>query len=164
MSRILVTVTLLVSSLAAAQSVKYELDGQRLKVPHKVMYETSKATLLPSSGDALVYVSGYLEAKSYISTMRIEVHSDAMGNDGYNQALSEKRALAVAKALVRKGVDCKRLLPVGFGETKPIADNQTAEGRAQNRRTEFVNAALKGRAVGGMPLDGGGRVAGDPCK
>ena len=74
------------------------------------------------------------------------------------------RSIAVAKWLVGKGVDCKRLLPVGFGQEKPIADNKTAEGREQNRRTAFVNAELRKKPIGGMPVDGGGKVAGDPCK
>ena len=68
------------------------------------------------------------------------------------------------KASQAKGIDCKRLIPVGFGETKPVAPNDTPDNKAQNRRTAFVNAALKGKPIGGMPVDGGGKVAGDPCK
>jgi OOP family OmpA-OmpF porin len=53
---------------------------------------------------------------------------------------------------------------VGFGGSKPVASNTTPEGRGQNRRVAFINAALRGRAIGGMPLDGGGKVAsGDLC-
>ena len=96
--------------------------------------------------------------------MRIEVHSDNQGAADTNQKLTEARALAVAKALVGRGVDCKRLVPVGFGGTKPIADNGTPDGRAANRRTEFVNAAMRGHAIGGAPAEGGGHLAGDPCK
>jgi OOP family OmpA-OmpF porin len=95
--------------------------------------------------------------------MRIEVHTDNTGGSAFNQSLSEKRALEVAKALVAKGVDCKRLVPVGFGETKPRGDNSTPEGKALNRRTMFVNAGLRGRPIGGMPVEGGGKLAGDPC-
>ncbi|MSP61093.1 MAG: OmpA family protein [Myxococcales bacterium] len=109
------------------------------------------------------HVKAYLDAKAYISLLRIEVHTDAQGDDRYNQALSEKRALAVARWLAQHGVDCKRVIAVGFGETKPAADNATVEGRAKNRRTLFINAALRGRPIGGVPVDGGGRVAGDPC-
>ena len=149
----------------AAADVTYELENGALKVPHPVVYKTGKADVdVKQSAEALGYVAGYLEAKSYISRMRIEVHADSQGADEANQRLTEKRALAVARALVAKGVDCKRLLPVGFGETKPVADNKTAEGRAANRRTMFINAELRGRAIGGMPLDGGGVVAGDPCQ
>jgi OOP family OmpA-OmpF porin len=104
-------------------------------------------------------VRAYLEAKSYISSLRIEGH----GDDAASQALTEKRALAVARWLVAKGVDCKRLVAVGFGNTKPVADNSTPEGKAQNRRIAFFNAGLRGRAIGGEPLDGGGKLAGDTC-
>ncbi len=157
-------VLLLLSSSVAFAEPKYEIKDNELVVPHVVAYETGKANLKAESDDAIAFVKGYLDAKAYISTLRIEVHTDNMGGSEFNQAMSEKRALAVAKALVAKGVDCKRLVAVGFGETKPRADNKTAEGRAQNRRTTFHNAALRGRAIGGMPIDGGGKVAGDPCK
>ena len=106
----------------------------------------------------------YLDAKDHISSMRIEAHTDSQGAETVNQLLSEKRAVAIAAALVRKGISCKRLLPVGFGSTKPIAVNDTPEGRASNSRTVFATAALRGRPIGGMPLEGGGKLAGDPCK
>jgi OmpA-OmpF porin, OOP family len=163
MLRTLLVLTLFTAT-AAAEAPKFEIENGLLKVPFPVTFDTNKATLKAESAEAIAYVAAYLEAKSYISTMRVEVHTDAQGDDKYNQAMSEKRAFAVAKALVAKGVDCKRLIPVGFGETKPIADNTTAEGRAANRRTAFANAALRGKPIGGMPLDGGGAVAGDPCK
>jgi OOP family OmpA-OmpF porin len=54
-------------------------------------------------------------------------------------------------------------MPVGFGHTRPIVPNDTTENRARNRRVAFVRAALNGRSIGGEPLDGGGKVAGDPC-
>ena len=142
----------------------FELDGNNLKVPDPMLFETGSDTIKPESAPALEHVLAYLGDKTYISLMRVEVHSDSQGNADYNQALSEKRALAVARALVGKGVDCKRLIPVGFGDSKPVAPNDTADGRAQNRRTVFANAMLRGRAIGGMPVDGGGRIAGDPCQ
>ena len=129
-----------------------------------IAFVTGHAELAPESAPAIQHVAAYLAAKDYVTTLRIEVHTDAQGADTWNQTSSEARALAVARALVAAGVDCKRLLPVGFGETRPIAPNDTAEGRAENRRVRFENAALKGRAIGGMPLDGGGVIAGNPCK
>ena len=159
---------LLISSISlgtpAVADTRYELKGNELVVPHPIAFETAKDTVKPESDDAIAYVKGYLDAKSYISTLRIEVHSDNMGAEGGNQTLTEKRALAVAKTLVAKGVDCKRLIPVGFGSSKPVADNKTADGKAKNRRTQFFNAALRDKPIGGAPLDGGGKVAGDPCK
>ena len=71
--------------------------------------------------------------------------------------------MTVARWLVGKGIDCKRLIPVGFGETKPVADNKTPDGKAQNRRTDFINAELDGKAVMGMPVDGGAPKVLDAC-
>lgn len=138
----------------------YELDNHRLVLPHPIEFETGTTTLTGSSRHGLRHIARYLEAKTFISLLRIEGHV-APSPDA--QALSEKRAMVIARALVDAGVDCKRLIPVGFGDTKPVAANDTPEGRAQNTRIEAVNAALKDRPIGGMPVDGGGRVAGDPC-
>jgi OOP family OmpA-OmpF porin len=65
---------------------------------------------------------------------------------------------------VEQGIDCKRLISVGFGSSKPVADNATPEGRRQNTRIEIINAALRGKVIGGMPIDGGGILAVDPCE
>jgi OOP family OmpA-OmpF porin len=115
----------------------------------------------------LEVVASYLQAKPEITLLRIEGHTDNDGQAAGNQTLSEKRAMAVAKWLTVRGEKCDRLLPVGFGQMKPIAgsvDKQTPDEKNQNRRVAFVNAALKGKPIGGMPVDGGGKVAGDPCK
>jgi OOP family OmpA-OmpF porin len=152
------------SSNAPAKSASFELEGNMLKIPGPVVFKTDSDQLAPESSVVLEHVRNYLQAKSYISLMRIEGHLDGAGNSAALQTLSEKRAMAVARWLVAHGIDCQRLLPVGFGSNKPIADNRTPEGKAQNRRISFVNAALRGRAIGGFPLDGGGKVAGDPCK
>jgi OOP family OmpA-OmpF porin len=143
---------------------RFELEGSALKVPGPVWFETNSDKLKPESEPTLAHVEAYLRAKDYITLLRIEVHSDAQGNSAHNQALTEKRAFAVGRALVARGINCQRLIAVGFGETKPIASNTTAEGRAQNRRTVFVNAALRGKPIGGAPVDGGGKVAGDLCR
>lgn len=134
------------------------LDGNRLVLPSPVRFDGTMPT--SDSAPALDAAASFLQAKISISLVRVEGHTEPVEGA---QALSEARAMAVSRALVARGVDCKRLLPVGFGDTKPVAENTTPEGRDQNRRIELVNAMLLGRAIGGMPVDGGGRVAGDPC-
>ena len=163
MSALLLAATCSVSSLAAADPVRYELDGNQLKTPGPVVFETGSDQIRSESDSVLQFVKGYLNDKSYISLLRIEVHSDATGSSEANQVLTEKRAISVGRWLTAQGIDCKRLLPVGFGETKPVADNKTQEGKAQNRRVSFVNAALRGRAIGGMPVDGGAPAAAPVC-
>ena len=69
--------------------------------------------------------------------VRIEGHTDATGPDAYNQGLSERRANSVRSYLVSHGVDASKLTTVGYGESSPIADNGTREGRALNRRVEL---------------------------
>jgi len=73
--------------------------------------------------------------------LSVEGHTDAVGSAPYNQGLSERRAKAVVAYLVSKGCDGARLTPVGYGKTKPVATNDTAEGRAQNRRVDLVVSA-----------------------
>ena len=154
-------VVALLASTAVAQS--FALDGNKLKLPGPVIFEVGSDKLTADAAPALDHVAAYLKDKSSITLLRVEVHSDTTGNADYNQKLSEKRALAVAKALVSRGTECKRLVATGFGGTKPVAANDTPEGRAQNRRVDFVNAELRGHAIGGASSDGGGVVAGDPC-
>jgi len=69
--------------------------------------------------------------------VQIQGHTDSMGSDAYNQTLSEKRAGAVRDYMVSKGISADRLTVKGFGESKPVATNDTAEGRAQNRRVQL---------------------------
>jgi OOP family OmpA-OmpF porin len=149
---------------APPRRTPYQIENSRLVTPGPVLFQAGSDKLKPESEAALEHVRAYLADKTYISTLRIEVHSDNQGDPQKNQALTEQRALAVARALVKKGVDCKRLVAVGFGDSKPVADNRTPEGRAENRRVSFINAALRGRAINGMPLDGGGKsVSAELC-
>ena len=83
--------------------------------------------------------------KEYEKTIvQVAGHTDNTGSDAYNQTLSEKRAQAVASYLGAQGVQQVRLLVVGFGEGHPIADNSTADGRAQNRRVEITLSPVTG--------------------
>ena len=70
--------------------------------------------------------------------MKIEGHTDSTGSAAANMALSQQRAAAVVAWLVKNGIDRARLTPIGRGDTQPIADNSTDEGRAHNRRVELV--------------------------
>jgi OOP family OmpA-OmpF porin len=152
---------------APPKTVNFKVENGALKLPGPVVFETASDKLKPESDEVLAVVKDYLDAKPEITKLRIEGHTDNDGTKDGNQTLSEKRALSVAHWLSGKGVDCKRLLPVGFGQMKPVAgtpDKQTADEKAQNRRTAFVNAELKTHAIGGLPEDGGGKPAGDACK
>lgn len=150
---------LLMSFSSMAQD--YKLEGNEVKIEKQIVFETGTDKLKPESTAALEIIKQYLTDKSYISLLRIECHTDNPGNT--SQVLTEKRAFVICKKLVEMSIDCKRLIAVGFGSTKPVADNSTPEGKAQNRRVSFFNAALRGHLIGGMPADGGGQIAGDVC-
>ncbi|MFZ1452386.1 MAG: OmpA family protein, partial [Ferruginibacter sp.] len=70
--------------------------------------------------------------------VQIDGHTDSQGKDEYNQDLSDRRAASVKAYLVSKGIAEGRLSSAGYGETKPVADNNTAKGRASNRRVEMT--------------------------
>ena len=68
----------------------------------------------------------------------VEGHTDSVGSDAYNRKLSERRAKAVRDYLVREGIESSRLTTHGYGKSRPVASNDTAEGRAENRRAEII--------------------------
>jgi OmpA-OmpF porin, OOP family len=112
-------------------------DKKKVELAIKlVQFETGKATLLPASNKVLDDVADVLKKYPEYS-LSIEGHTDNQGDDARNLDLSQRRAKTCYDYLVAKGVDAARLSHAGFGETKPVADNTTAAGRAQNRRVEF---------------------------
>lgn len=148
---------------AATQPKPYALENNELKLTDPIVFADRSDKLLPRSEKALGVVRDYLSEKKVVTLLRIEGHTDASDDAEADQQLSERRALSVARWLLDKGVDCKRLIVAGFGSTKPLAANDTPEHKAQNLRIAFVNAALGGRAIGGTAADGGGKTAGDVC-
>ena len=144
-----------------AQAQDYRIENGEVVISKQVKFKTGTADLLPESDAALAIIKQYLEDKSYVSLLRIEANVNM--NAGTDQSLSAQRAKAVYSKLVSLGVDCKRLIAVAFGNNKPSVDNSTAEGRAANTNIKFVNAALRGHLIGGMPADGGGETVKADC-
>lgn len=106
-------------------------------VLHNIFFDYDKATLLQQSYNELHTLLGILQSHP---TMKIEIcgHTDGHGSIDYNQRLSENRARAVVDYLVSHGIDVRRLSFKGYGKSRPIDTNTTEEGRAKNRRVEFV--------------------------
>lgn len=102
-----------------------------------IEFDTGKATLKPASEKVLAQVLTLLNAQPDWK-MKIEGHTDSTGTKVGNQKLSQQRAAAVVAWLVKNGIAPARLIAAGLGDTKPIADNTTEEGRARNRRVELV--------------------------
>ena len=101
-----------------------------------VNFDFDKATIRPDGQPVLDEAIRTLKEEPDIR-VSVEGHTDAVGTDAYNRALSERRARAVAGYLVEGGIARSRLSTVGFGEANPVASNETDDGRAQNRRVEF---------------------------
>jgi outer membrane protein OmpA-like peptidoglycan-associated protein/tetratricopeptide (TPR) repeat protein len=102
-----------------------------------VFFETNAAQLTPASNVELDALVNYLES-STTANILIEGHTDNTGKEADNIILSEKRAIAIAQYLIKKGIADNRISTKGFGSSKPIANNNTVAGRAQNRRTSFT--------------------------
>jgi outer membrane protein OmpA-like peptidoglycan-associated protein len=102
-----------------------------------IEFDTGKATLKPESQKVLGDVLSLLQAQPDWK-MKIEGHTDSTGTKAGNLTLSQQRAAAVVAWLAENGIAHERLTAIGLGDTKPIADNATDEGRAHNRRVELV--------------------------
>ena len=108
-----------------------------IELKQTIFFETRKATIKAVSHALLDEVARALADRPSIR-VSIEGHTDSQGKDGYNLRLSNQRAAAVRRYLIGRGIAADRMVSKGYGETRPIADNRTAEGRSQNRRVEFV--------------------------
>lgn len=115
------------------------LDGDHIRIGEQVHFETGKAVILPDSDRLLAAVAAILNAHPEVRRVRVEGHTDNVGSERSNEELSRARADAVMKHLIVRGrVDPGRLEAAGYGETRPLDTNQTEQGRAANRRVEFV--------------------------
>lgn len=108
-----------------------------LIMPSNITFATAQSTILPNFYDTLNSVAKTLKEFDK-TTITVAGHTDNVGKDDYNQKLSQSRADAVAQYLSSQGVAGNRINSVGFGKTKPIADNSSEVGRAQNRRVEIT--------------------------
>jgi len=124
-------------------SVTRDGDNIILNMPGNVTFATNSADV--NAGFYPVLNSVGLVLTEYSQTV-VEVagHTDSVGSESYNLELSQRRAASVAAYLNSRGIDSQRLLTLGFGKARPIASNETAEGRAQNRRVEITLLPLTG--------------------
>lgn len=119
-----------------------DANGCSLRASLSVFFDTDSSVLKPASFAELDNMARFL-ADVPSATGVVEGHTDSVGADAYNLALSQRRADAVRKYLVDKGVAANRLQAKGLGEGQPAADNKTADGRAQNRRVVFQRTDIK---------------------
>ena len=117
--------------------IQREGDTIRLQAPENITFDTNRADVKPQFFPVLDQVA--YSVNQYPDTiLRIEGHTDSVGSAAYNQTLSENRAVSVRSYLMQRGVSPNRIEAYGYGLTRPIADNSTDWGRAQNRRVEML--------------------------
>lgn len=126
------------------------VESSQLKLAEQILFDVDKTTIRPESFRVLNAATHSMKDHPDMK-VRIEAHADSTGSPTHNQTLSEGRGNSVKYYLVSQGVEESRLTVVGYGETQPIADNNTASGRAQNRRVVF------------QITDGGSYQAQYPC-
>lgn len=108
-----------------------------ITLPEGVLFEFGKDKLLASAQNKLNQVAEALKTQDEHKIV-IEGHTDSVGTDEANLGLSERRAKAVRDYLVSKGVSAGSITSTGLGESRPVADNKSPEGRANNRRVEII--------------------------
>lgn len=122
---------------ATADSLSKELNNSGRVAVYGINFDTGKSILRPESDKVLTQIAALL-AFNPSWKLRVEGHTDNVGSDAANIALSEQRAGAVVDWLTRHGVDRARLSSIGLGDSSPVADNGSEEGRGLNRRVELV--------------------------
>ena len=133
---VLVAVCLLLPAPAVAQSrSNVTIQPDRIETGGGIYFEQGSARLRQESFAVLDQVVAALRHPGI--TLQIQVHTDSRGSGAYNLRMSHARAAAIYEYLVQRGVAAERLTYQGFGETCPVATNQTAQGRQANRRVVF---------------------------
>lgn len=126
------------ADLKRIADVKNESRGMVITLSGSVLFPTNESTLLPAAMVKLNEVADALIKGNPDSNITIEGHTDSQGQRQYNMDLSQKRAESVKAQLVSRGVAADRIKTVGVGPDRPIADNKSADGRANNRRVEII--------------------------
>jgi outer membrane protein OmpA-like peptidoglycan-associated protein len=134
------------ADLAKFASVKQEARGMVITLSGGVLFESGKSALLPSAQLKLNDVAKSLIQEDPDSKIVVEGHTDSQGAADFNQTLSQQRAQAVRDYLVSRGIASDRVTAQGFGFSRSVADNKSAEGRANNRRVEIVVQPASGQA------------------
>jgi len=128
-------------ALGKIAAVRQEARGMVITISGSVLFASGKSILLPGAQQRLDQVAEALRASD--RNILVEGHTDSRGPDAFNQQLSQGRAQSVMDYLVSRDVHNDRIRAVGMGSNRPVADNATAEGRANNRRVEIVIEAPK---------------------
>jgi OmpA-OmpF porin, OOP family len=135
---------LVYSNLRVASGGGMNMLGQKFTdakiVTHSINFDIDKASIRPESMGEINQIKAVLIANPDLK-FEIDGHTDNTGTPAHNLTLSQQRADAVKAELITLGIDASRLTTKGFGDTKPMTGNDTADGKANNRRVEFVRVS-----------------------
>jgi len=135
------------ADLAKFATVKQEARGMVITLSGSVLFASAKSDLLPAAQLKLNDVANALIKEDPLSKIVVEGHTDSQGGATYNQDLSQRRAQSVRDYLVSRGIAADRVTSQGFGPSRSIAENTSAEGRANNRRVEIVVEPKVAKAI-----------------
>ncbi|HEX2573667.1 MAG TPA: OmpA family protein [Polyangia bacterium] len=127
------------------------IKGNKIAIIEQVHFATDQDIILPESFPILKEVAGVIKAHTEIERVLVEGHTDIRANARYNKDLSNRRAQSVMRFLLNEGIETGRLRAEGFGQTRPLADNNTEGGMALNRRVEFTIEKWVGLPPGQLP-------------
>jgi outer membrane protein OmpA-like peptidoglycan-associated protein len=125
------------ASLAEVAKVKEEARGVVITLSGSVLFATGKSDLLPIANQKIADVAKALKDQGF-KALLVEGHTDSQGNAQKNEELSFRRAESVRQMLISQGLPADKIKAAGLGSSRPVTDNSTAEGRANNRRVEII--------------------------
>ena len=159
----IILVFMLASSSLFAENA-YKVQNNALVLPCTIQFDAHAYDVKEEANDPMIdFVAQYLKDKPYITKLRIEGHVYSEKSPEDNIKLSLQRAAMISYYLTTKGIDCSRLMPVAFGDTKPVAPTDECN-LEYNTRIDFFNAELNNKAVAGNAVDGFALKVFDPCE
>lgn len=123
---------------AVAAAPRVEVRDNKIEIREKIQFDYNKATIKEASFGLMSEIASVITKNPHIKKIQIEGHASSEGSARHNKKLSDARAKSVMEWLTKNGVPADRLTALGFGIDRPIADNETEQGREQNRRVEFL--------------------------
>jgi outer membrane protein OmpA-like peptidoglycan-associated protein len=122
----------------AKPSPRVEVRDNKIEIRDKIQFDHDKATIKEASFGLMAEIAAVITKNPHIKRIQIEGHASAEGSASHNKKLSEARAKSVMQWLTSHGIVTSRLTAIGFGIDRPLGDNNTDQGREQNRRVEFT--------------------------
>lgn len=159
----LLIVTFFFLSKGFSESNSYTIQNNALVLPSTIEFDTHAYDVKDNKDPMLDYIAQYLKDRPTITKLRIEGHVYTEKSAADNLKLSLQRAAMISYYLTERGVSCDRLIPVAFGDMKPVAPTDECN-LTYNTRVDFFNAELNHKAVAGNAVDGFAAKVFDPCE